>query len=126
MNKKSFVKAMLVGLAIFVPLLVFSVFFLNPKMGTVAVTTLLVSGFFTLVCAIALLSFLIRVRVGNNELLFEAFKTSLRQGVLVGLYVLSILGLASIKLLTWWDALLLALSLLLFEIYFKSNKEVKI
>lgn len=126
MNKKTFTKAMLTGLIIFVPLLAFSLYYLNPKMGVAAITTLLVSIFFTLVCLVALVGFSLRVRIGNNELLFEAFKTSLRQGFLVGLYALGVLGLASIKLLTWWDALLLALSLVLFEIYFKSNKDVKI
>lgn len=113
------------GLAIFVPLLGFSLYFLNPKMGTVAITTLLISIFFTLVCLVSLLGFTLRVGFGNNEVLFDAFKTSLRQGVLVGLYALGVLGLASIKLLTWWDAVLLGLSLVLFEIYFKSSKETK-
>jgi len=117
---------MLYGLLIFVPLLAYSLYFLNPKMGTVAITTLLVSIFFTLVCLVSLLGFLIRVRGSNNELLFESFKTSLREGVLVGLYAMGVLGLAAIKLLTWWDAVLLALSLILFEIYFKSSKEIKI
>lgn len=126
MNKKTFTIAMLYGLLIFVPLLAYSLYFLNPKMGTVAITTLLVSIFFTLVCLVSLLGFLIRVRGSNNELLFESFKTSLREGVLVGLYAMGVLGLAAIKLLTWWDAVLLALSLILFEIYFKSSKEIKI
>lgn len=126
MSKKSFERAMLTGLVVFVPLLAFSLYYLNPKMGTAAITTLLVSLFFTLVCLFSLVGFTIRVRIGNNEVLFDAFKTSLRQGVLVGLYALGILGLASIRLLTWWDGVLLALSLILFEIYFKSSKEAKI
>jgi len=117
---------MLIGLVLFVPLLAFSVYYLNPKMGTAAITTLLVSIFFTLTCLVALVGFFLRSRLSNNEVVFDAFKTSLRQGVLVGLYALGILGLAAIKLLTWWDALLLALSLILFEIYFKSSKETKI
>ena len=114
---------MLIGIVIFVPLLCFSIFFLNPKMGPSAITTLLVSLFFSLLCIISLLGFLFRVRKSNNELLFEAIKTSLRQGLLVGIYAIAILGLAGVKLLTWWDSLLLALSLVLFEIYFKSGKE---
>jgi len=126
MNKKSYVRVMLIGLVLFVPLLAFSVYYLNPKMGTAAITTLLVSIFFTLTCLVALVGFFLRSRLSNNEVVFDAFKTSLRQGVLVGLYALGILGLAAIKLLTWWDALLLALSLILFEIYFKSSKETKI
>lgn len=126
MNKNSYIKVMLTGLGIFVPLLAFTIFFLNPKMGTWVITTLLISVFFVLVCLVSLAGFSIRVRAANNEILFGAFKTSLRQGVLVGFYVLGVLGLAAIRLLTWWDALLLALSLILFEIYFKSSKETKI
>lgn len=125
MKKSAIVKAMFTGLIVFVPLLLFSIFYLNPKMGIVAITTLLVSVFFTLVCLITLIGFLLRVHSSNNELLFEAFKTSLRQGILVGLYALGVMGLGAAKLLTWWDALLLALSLILFEIYFKSTKEIK-
>jgi hypothetical protein len=126
MKNSSFIKAMLGGLLIFAPLLIFSLFFLDPKAGTTVITIFLVSIFFTSVCLVSLIGFATRVYWGNNELLFEAFKTSLRQGTLVGLYALGILGLASLKLLIWWDALLLAFSLILFEIYFKSNKEAKL
>jgi len=114
---------MLIGIVIFVPLFLFSIFFLNPKMGTSAITTLLVSLFFSLLTLVSLGGFLFRVKKSNNELLYEAIKTSLRQGFLVGIYAVAILGLAGIKLLTWWDAILLAFSLVLFEIYFKSGKE---
>jgi amino acid transporter len=123
MKKNAFTRVMLTGIVIFVPLLLFSVFFLNPKMGAAAITTLLISMFFSLLCLVAIAGFFFRVKKSNNELLYEAIRTSLRQGFLVGIYVVSILGLAGIKLLTWWDALLLALSLVLFEIYFKSGKE---
>jgi len=117
---------MLTGLLIFVPLLAYSLFYLNPKTGSAAVTTLLVSIFFTTTCLVSLLLFNIRARVSNNEVMFGAFKSSLRQGMLVGLYAVSVLGLAAMRLLTWWDALLLALSLVLFEIYFRSSKDRKI
>jgi len=123
MNKNAFTRVMLTGIVIFVPLLSFAILSLNPKMGASAITTLLVSLFFFLLCIVSLFGFLIRVRKSNNELMFEAIKTSLRQGFLVGLYAIAVLGLAGVKLLTWWDALLLALSLVLFEIYFKSGKE---
>ena len=114
---------MLIGIIIFIPLFLFSIFFLNPKMGTTAITTLLVSLFFSLLCLVALGGFSFRVKKSNNELLYETIKTSLRQGFLVGIYAVAILGLAGIKLLTWWDAIPLAFSLVLFEIYFKSGKE---
>ena len=117
---------MLLGLLIFVPMLAYSIYYLSPKMGTTAITTLLISIFFTLTCLVSLIGFVIRARLNNNEVLFSAFKTSLRQGFLVGFYALGILGLASTRLLTWWDALLLALSLVLFEIYCKTSKEAKL
>lgn len=117
---------MLIGLGIFLPLFLFSLFYLNPTMGTTAIVTILISVFFSITCSVALIGFLFRVRLGNNEILFGAFKTSLRQGILSGFFVLSTLGLASIGLLTWWDMVLLALSLVLFEIYFKSSGETNI
>jgi len=126
MKKQSYVRVMLLGLAIFVPLLAFSLFYLNPKMGTTAIITFIVSIFFTLTFFVSLLGFLVRAKASNNEVIFDGFKTSLRQGFLVGFYFLGLLGLAAIRLLTWWDALLLALSLILFEIYFKSSKETKL
>ena len=125
MNKKAFTTAMFTGLFIFLPLLAFSIFYLNPKMGVMAVTTMLLSLFFTILCLVALIGYIVRMRTSNNELLYIAQKTSLRQGFLFAIYIISILGLASIKLLTWWDALLLALSLALFEIYFSSSREQK-
>ena len=126
MKKASYIRVLLIGLLIFVPLLGYSIYFLNPKMGPTAIATLLISAFFALACLIALLGFLIRTRASNNEILFVSFRTSLRQGLLVGLFALGVLGLSSINLLTWWDAALLALSLILFEIYFKSSKETKL
>jgi hypothetical protein len=126
MKRNSFVKAMLTGLIIFVPLLAYSIYFLSPKMGSMAITTFILALFFTLVCLLSLIGFFLRTRTSNNEVIFEAFKTSLRQGVLIGFYALGVLGLAAVRLLTWWDALLLALSLVLFEIYFKSSKETSL
>jgi hypothetical protein len=126
MKKSAYIRVLVIGLLIFMPLSGYSIYFLNPLMGTWAITTLITSLFFTLVCLVTLVGFTFRVRANNNEVIFGAFKTSLRQGFLVGLYALAVLGLASINLLTWWDALLLALSLILFEIYFKSSKEISI
>lgn len=126
MKKQSFERLMLTGLLIFVPLLAYSLYYLNPRMGLAAIVTLLVSIFFTVTCLVSLALFELRARFGNNELLFATFKTSFRQGLLVGFYLIGVLALAATRLLTWWDALLLALSLILFEIYFKSSKERKI
>lgn len=126
MKKASYIRVLLIGLLIFVPLLGYSIYFLNPKMGPTAIATLLISVFFVLTCSSALLGFLIRTRASNNELVFVSFRTSLRQGLLIGLFALGVLGLSSIGLLTWWDGALLALSLILFEIYFKSSKETSI
>jgi amino acid transporter len=117
---------MLMGLAIFVPLLVFSLLYLNPKMGISAITTLMVSVFIVALCLVSLFGFFIRTKLSNNENLFTTFRASTRQAFLFALFIIIILGLAAIKLLTWWDSLLLALSLILFEIYFISNKETKI
>lgn len=117
---------MLTGLCIFVPLSLFSVFFLNPEGGMATIITLIVSVSLSLLFLVSLIGYELRIKFGHNELLYQAIKTSLRQGFWIGIYVAGVLGLAAASLLTWWDAVLLALSLILFEIYFKSSKEIKI
>jgi hypothetical protein len=56
------------------------------------------------------------------ELLMVKIKSFTRQAVLVAIFIVSLMFLGSLDLLTWWDAVLLAFSMVLFELYFKSNK----
>lgn len=102
---------------------VYSLYSLDPRGGGVNVTIFLVSLFFLILSVFSLASFLFIRKSSNNEGHFLAYRSSIRRGLLLGLYAVGILGLSALELLTWWDALLLALSLILFELYFISGKE---
>ena len=123
MNQKAFIRTQLVGMAIFIPVLAYTIYFLDPRKGAIAITVFLVATFAAVMCTFSLLGFLLRQKISNNENLNENVRTSMREGFLLGLYAVGVLGLGATRLLTWWDAILLAFSLVLFEIYFISGKE---
>ena len=102
---------------------VYALYSLDPRGGGVNVTIFLVSLFFLILSVFSLVSFILIRRNSNNEGHFLAYRSSIRRGLLLGFYTVGILGLSALELLTWWDALLLALSLILFELYFISGKE---
>jgi hypothetical protein len=122
MKSGSFVKAMiffaLASGVVFTALL----FLTNPDQGTGAKSLFLFTIFVLIFSIYALLAFLVKRSATNNEAGFMAMKSSLRQGILLGLFSIAALLLSAIGLLTWWDLLLLAFSLLLIELYFKSDK----
>jgi hypothetical protein len=110
------------GFVLFGAILVFTLLKLDPKQGFVTVFTFYVSLTLTITCLFSLLSFMVRRKVTNNELFFANIKVSFRQALLLAVFADLTLFIASIGLLTWWDIILLALSLILLELYFESNK----
>lgn len=51
--------------------------------------------------------------------------TSLRQGVLLGIFTVALLGMQSVKVLVWWDGLLVLAIFLLAELFFLLKGEGK-
>ena len=123
MKKSSFSYQMLGLSLVSGAIFVYSLYGLDPRGGGVNVTIFLVSLFFAVSSIFALLNFIILRRRSNNEGHFSASRGALRRGLLLGFYLVGVLGLSALELLTWWDAVLLALSLVLFELYFISGKE---
>lgn len=72
--------------------------------------------------SVSLIAFYLKKKITNNELIYVNIKSSIRQGLFSGLLVLGTLSLAAIRILTWWDVLLLAFSIILLELYFKSER----
>jgi len=120
--QRQFAKIMAFGFVLFGAILVFTLLKLDPKQGFVTVFTFYVSLTLTITCLFSLLSFMVRRKVTNNELFFANIKVSFRQALLLAVFADLTLFIASIGLLTWWDIILLALSLILLELYFESNK----
>jgi len=73
---------------------------------------------------LTILGFLIRKLINKNELAFEHVKVSFRQAVWLSLILIVSLYLQSQQLLTWWNAVLLILSLGLIEFFYLGQKDV--
>lgn len=120
--QKQFTKIMLFCFVVFGLILTFAIFFQNPQQGLAVIVLFYLSLVMTITCFFSLTNFYIRKKLSNNEVYFASIKVSFRQSFLLSIFVGLTLFLASIRLLTWWDMILLALSLILLELYFESSK----
>lgn len=74
---------------------------------------------------LTILGFLVRKLFNKNELAFEHVIVSFRQAIWMGLILIISLYLQSKQLLTWWNAVLLILSLGLIEFFYLGYKDQK-
>ncbi len=65
----------------------------------------------------------LRRRIMRGELVGENIVLSLRQGVLVALLATSLLILQGLRMLLWWDGLLIVAGIFLIELYFLSGRD---
>ena len=119
---KQFTKIMLFSFLLSTLFLVFIIFNQNPGQGLLPIILFYASLIIAITCFFSFINFVIRNKVSNNEVYFVNIKVSFRQSLLLSILVGLTLFLASIRLLTWWDIILLALSLTLLELYFESSK----
>lgn len=122
MQSDKFSKVMSFGILVFGPIFAFILFFTNPDQGIYQIVAFFISLFVLTMCSFTLGLYLIKRKAQNNELLFTNIKNSVRQGLTVAFFVVTVLAMGMIKLLTWWDVLLLAFALISLELYFKSDK----
>lgn len=120
--QKQFAKIMAFGFILFGAIFAFTVLKTNPEQGSFPLISFYLSSLLALSCLLSMITFYLRRKITNNELHFANIKVSFRQSFLLAVFLELTLFLASIRLLTWWDIILLALSLGLFELYFESNK----
>jgi hypothetical protein len=74
--------------------------------------------FFLLTGLFSIIGFKLRQKILNNELLFGLVGISFRQGIWISILLVGLLLMQGSRILNWWDALLLAVSLFLLEAYF--------
>lgn len=111
----------MVSTLIFGGILLGMTLFLSPDKGVVTVV-LYYASFFIFVAGLAtIVNFFVRRWWMHNEVVFGNIKISMRQGLLFSVFITSLLLLSSMKLLTWWDALIIFFSVLLIELYFKTR-----
>lgn len=94
----------------------------NPAQGGQAA---LLSFYFSLLVALVgtltLAGYFVRLYFSRNELKFVLFRQALRQAWLLGGLLVTLLVLQSIRLVSWWDILLLIAVAFLLELYLRSN-----
>jgi len=120
--QRQFTAIMSLCLVLFGGIFAFTIIKLNPTQGLFPLLAFYLSTALVILSFFSLVSFLMRRIFTNNELYFSNIKVSFRQSLILAVFVDMTLFIASINLLTWWDIVLLGLSLILLELYFESNK----
>lgn len=88
---------------------------------TLALSLFYSSLFLALAGAFALLFYGLRSWANKKEIYNVHLNTSLRQGILLSIMIITGLGFQRLRVLTWWDGLLLLAIVLLVEFYFMSR-----
>lgn len=121
MDWQNFIKGLSVSTLIFGGVLFAMTILFSPEKGGVIIALYYFSFFMFITGLSVITNFFIRRWWMHNEVVFSNIKTSMRQGVLFALLLTALLLLSSMKLLTWWDGLIVVFSLALVELYFKTK-----
>lgn len=118
---KKYINGMAFGVFSLSLILVLLVSLTSPEMGAASYGTFFIALFLLLICLATILGFYARRRISNNEVLYKNLKDAFRQGTLVALYLTVLLILRAADLLNWWDAALLLVSIISFDMFFKGK-----
>lgn len=92
------------------------------KAGALGIALLLLSLFFGLIGVLTLSGFYLRVWASGNEVYYSGVSGSLRQAFVFSLAIFGILYLKFLKVLTWWDGLLVFFAAILLDLYLKRKR----
>lgn len=121
MNWQNYLKGLLISTLLFGGVLLFLTIFLGPQQGVAIIVTYYISIFFFTLGLTAISGFLIRRWWMHNEVLFGSVKISIRQAFLFSCFAVSCLLLSSLRLLNIWDGVILGISFVLIEMYFRAR-----
>lgn len=91
------------------------------RQKSLALPVFYISLFIALAATFSLVFYGLRRWVSQKEIHNSHLNISLRQGVLISTMLVIGLGFQRLKILTWWDALLLLAIILMIEFYFMSR-----
>ncbi len=98
------------------------IFRLDPFTSTaLAVPFFLTALFLALVGTLTLVGFYFRVWFRKGEIYLQHISISLREAILLTIAVEIALVFQILRILTWWDAILIAVAVSLVEIYFSAR-----
>ncbi len=90
--------------------------------GDLALAFFYSSLFLALTGTFAVVIYYLRLALGRSENFFHNLNTALRQGALLSFMVCVGLAFQRLRVLTWWDALLLLVIVVLVEFYFMNRE----
>lgn len=90
--------------------------------GDLALAFFYASLFLALTGTFTLLSYYVRLAVTRSDNFFRNLNAALRQGVLLSIMSCTGLAFQRLRVLTWWDALLLLMIVALIEYYFMNRE----
>lgn len=93
------------------------------QVGGWGIALFFISLFMALWGTFSLLGMVVRFLFLKQEIIYYQVVNSYRQGAFAGLILVLILLLQSLRILSWWNALLLVIGLSVFEYYFLSKQK---
>ena len=80
-----------------------------------------VSLFFALLGSLMIFFFYTRMKFGVRGIVFSNLIIAFRHALLLSIIIIALLGFQALRVLTLWDGVLFALSILLIEAYFRAR-----
>jgi len=103
--------------------LIIVIYKLSPFLSTKLAFSLFYSSLFiSLSTSLALVGYFLRILRHKYEIYFSHITVSLRQGVLLSVMICVAVFFQSMRVLTWWDGVLLLLLAVFIEFYFMGRK----
>lgn len=97
-------------------------FRMDPFSSTnIALALFLISLFLALASFFTVIGYYLRVFFNKNEIFYAHIWISLRQGLLFSFFVCTAVVFQLMRVLTWWNLLLLFIAIVLLEVYFLSK-----
>ena len=117
MTLKQYLALMTLGTVICWIALVFVIFNLDPyQSGFLGFMFFYSSLFLSVLGTVSVLGFLIRRKIlKDDEIVFRHVKKTFRQAILVAIFVTVVLLMQQLRLLTWWNFILLSLLFIVLE-----------
>lgn len=97
------------------------VYFVDPDAGLVGKVLFYFILFFAISGVLNLIFLRLRRRITTSETAFGNVGMSLRQAIILAFFAIGLLILQSLRVLVWWDGLLLLAGVFLIELYFISR-----
>jgi hypothetical protein len=122
MTLKSYIWGMRLIALVSLGALAFVIFHVDPdKAGIIGKLIFYLVLFFSISGILNLFFIFSRRKIMGNETALSAIGLSFRQSILLSILCVGLLILQSLRVLVWWDGLLLASGIFLIELYFLSR-----